>query len=150
MPGSDVKFAVVSSISQFGEPPPLRRELVLLPELPKDVEGNTLAVYEYELNTGEHGQYDISDRVFDEFGQVVRVKQGGRDVRFLAYCTRDADGNRIFQTLDQAEATLNRWGKSITNKMLQAANKANYGDSSSADEAEASAEGKSGETQTSS
>lgn len=144
------KISIVSSITQFPEPPPLRRELVLLSELPKDSEGNTLAVYEYELNTGEHGEFDISDRIFDEFGQVVRVKRGGRDVRFLAYCTRDGDGNRVFHTLEQAEATLNRWGKSITNRMLQAANKANYGDASSVDEASASAEGNSEGTQTSS
>lgn len=144
----EVDYEVITNASQIGEPPAMRRELVVLPEL-KNRNGKASAFYEYELSTGEHGEFDISDRVFDEFGQVTRVKRGGRDVRFLAYTTRDGDGNRIFHTLDQAEATLNRWGKSITNKMLQAANKANYGEDTSAEEAAKSAEGNSEETQTS-
>jgi hypothetical protein len=143
MTGSDDDCEIVSSISELAAPPPPRRERVNLPELKKK-NGKGSAFWEYELLTGEHGDFDISDKVFDEFGQVVRIKRGGRDVRFLALTTRDGDGNRVFQTFEQAETTLNTWGKSITNKLLQAANKANYGEASSEDEAAASAEGNSG------
>lgn len=153
---SDVKYRVISSVNEIESVSELRRELVILPEVRvKNPDGKgtvAAAFWQYELDTGEHGEYDISDREFDENGNVVKIKRGGRDVAFLAFTTRDGDGQRVFHTIAAAEATLKRWGKSVTNRMLIAAQKANYGDGdvTNADEAEKRAEGNSEETSTSS
>lgn len=154
----DQNYKVISNLSELSSAvvAPPNRELVVLPEVQvpdPQKSGKTVpaAVWEYELDTGEHGDFDISDKVFDEAGNITQIKRGGRDVAFLAFTTRDGDGVRIFQTIEQAEATLKRWGKRATGRMLLAAQKANYGDgNSSADEAQASAEKNSGETSTSS
>lgn len=151
MAEKEPKYRIPSSVGELPDPPSMRRELVVLPELtvtdPKTKEVFATALYEYELNTGEHSEYMISDRVFDEKGQVIRLIPDGRDVRFLARTTRLAGGHRVWATTEAAQATLNRWGHSITNKLLLAANRVNYGETaSSEDEAVASAEGNSEET----
>jgi hypothetical protein len=52
-------------------------------------------------------------------------------------------------TAEACEKRLKPLGKSITNKMVTAANKVNYGDAESPDEAVADAEGNSEETSSS-
>lgn len=134
---------IIKSASQFPDPPKLREEEVPLPELGL-VDGEEIGVVQAELNTGDHNEYLLSDKVFDEFGQITRVKNSpGRNVRLLAYTTQDGAGNRLFQTVEQAEQTLNRWGQSIINKLMLAANRVNYEDAPSAEAATKSAEGKS-------
>lgn len=145
----EVDYEVVSSASQLGDLPKLRRELVVLPEWPTK-RGKASAFWQYELSTGEHGEFDISDQVYDEAGNILRVLRGGRIIRFLARTTRDGDGNRVWPTTDAAEQALDQAGKSITNKLLQAANRVNYEDAPSAAAALKSAEGNSEETSTSS
>lgn len=149
MPGSDIDYEIPSSAGDFGPPPPLRQELVIVPEW-KTRNGKATAVYQFELNTGEHGEFTVSDRVFDQAGNVTRIKQISPDVRFLAYTTRTGDGLRYWSTIEAAEAVLKPLGKSITNRLVTVANKVNYGDdASSVEEAAASAEGNSEETPTS-
>lgn len=148
---SDGKYKVVSSASQFPPPPKPRRELVVLPELGLDSDGDALAVYQYELLTGVHNEFLISDQVRDENGNVIKVKHSpGRDVRMLAYTTCDGDGNRLWHTIEQAAEVLNSWGKSITNKMAAAAARVNYDEALSAEEAAERAEGNSETASTSS
>lgn len=145
----DIEYEFVTNSNQVGDAPKLRREPVILPEWPRK-NGKASAYYMYELSTGEHGELDVSDQVLDENNQVVRFKGIAWAIRFLAFCTRDPGGNRIWPTIEQAEEVLAPLGKSITNKMVQAAQKANYGDASSAKEAAERAEGNSEETSTSS
>lgn len=144
----DAEYAVLSSASQLDEPEPLNKELVAVPGWKDKRSGKPIHVWVWELTAAEHGEYSVSDRVFDEHGQVVRFKRGGHDLRFLSYCIRDAAGNRIWNTLEKAEAELGRRGKSAINKLTAVANKLNYEGADSEDEAVASAEGNSEETQT--
>lgn len=142
---AEVKCTLVSSAGDLGAPPELKAERLDLPEwLRKDGAGTAFMMC--ELTTGEHDTFDLSDKVFDKFGQVVRLERGLKQYEFLSQCTRDGDRQRIWQSGADCKTALEAVGKNITNKMVTAANKVNYGDdAASADEAEASAEGKSGE-----
>jgi len=146
---AEVDYEIVSSDSELGDAPELKTELVVLSEWPNR-NGKATAFVMHEMNTGEHDEFDLSDKVFDKGGNLIRFKRGGRDYEYLARCTRDGDGQRIWQNAEACEKRLKLLGKSITNKMVTAANKVNYGDATSADEAEGDAEGKSEGAQTSS
>lgn len=139
---SEVDYEIVSSDSELGDAPELRKELVILPEWPNK-RGKATAFYQYELTTGEHDELDLSDKVFDKSGNIVRIKRGNFPYEYLSRTTRDGDGQRVWQTAEACEKRLKPLGKYITNKMIAAANKANYGDAVTADEAESDAEGKS-------
>lgn len=145
----EVDYEIASCDSELGDAPELKKELLVLPEW-LNKRGKATAFVMHEMNTGEHDEFGLSDKVFDKAGQIIRFKRGGRDYDYLARCTRDSDGQRIWATAEACEKRLRPLGKSITNKMVAVANKVNYGDTANADEAETSAEGKSEGTQTSS
>lgn len=151
MPDTEVDYVIVSRAGQAGPPPKLRRELIVLPEW-RNPEGKANAFLEWELGTVEHGKFELSDRVFDEAGRVIRFTHISREIRMLAFTTRDGDGHRVWPTIEAAEAELELAGNSITNKLIALAQKMNYGDPnvSTVDDALKSAEGKSEETSTSS
>lgn len=151
MPEPEVDYEVVSRPGQAGAPPKLRSELIVLPEW-KNARGKANAFLQWELGTVEHGKFELSDRVFDEAGRVIRFTHISREIRMLAFTTRDGDGHRVWPTIEAAEEELALVGNSITNKMIGLAQRLNYGDPNavSADEALKSAEGKSDETSTSS
>lgn len=150
---SEVKYRIISTDSELDKAttPELRKELVILETwLIKDDDGAEYAVayVMHELPTGEHDDYDRSDKVFDKFNQVVRLKPpGDKQYEWLARTTRDSDGQRVWHNAEDCKKRLKPLGKYITNKMVAAANKANYGDDAdTADEAVASAEKNSEET----
>ena len=153
---SEVKYRIVSSDAELDKAttPTLKKELVILDEWQIKADDGEMYAVAYvmcELSTGEHDEFDRSDKVFDKFGQVTRLKVGSKQYEWLARTTRDGDGQRVWHTAEAAEKRLKPLGKSITNKMVTAANKVNYGDDAeSADEAVASAEKNSEETSSSS
>ena len=55
MAKTEVDYEIPSSASEFGALPELRQELVILPEW-KTRNGKATAVYQCELNTGEHDE----------------------------------------------------------------------------------------------
>ena len=148
---AEVKYRIVSSDSELDKAtaPALRKELVILDEWQikaDDGEMYAVAYVMHELPTGEHDEFDRSDKVFDKFNQVVRLKPpGDKQYEWLARTTRDGDGQRVWHNAEDCKKRLKPLGKSITNRMVMAANKANYRDGESADEAVASAEGNSEE-----
>lgn len=149
---AEVKYRIISNDSELNNAPvpALKTELTVLEEWLLD-DGDAIAFVMHELTTGEHDEFDLSDKVFDKAGQIIRFKTGGKNYRWLARTTRDGDGNRVWPTDEACEARLKPLGKSLTNKMVTAANKVNYGDDAeSADEAEVDAEGKSEGAQSSS
>ena len=138
-------YRVVSSDGELASAkvPDLNKDLVVLDEWLLD-DGDCVAFVMHELSTGEHDEFDDSDKVYDKFGNVIRIIRGMKQYEWLARTTRDGDGQRVWQSGEAAKARLKPLGKSITNKMVAAANKVNYGDdASSADEAVEDAEGKS-------
>ena len=139
------KYRIVSSDGELDAAPrpALKQELLVLEEW--DLGGGECAAFVmHELSTGEHDDFDLSDKVFDKSGNLVRIKRGSRNYEWLARTTRDGDGQRVWQTAQACEDRLKPLGKSITNKMVAAANKVNYGDdASSPGEAVEDAEGKS-------
>lgn len=150
---SEVKYRIISTDSELDKAtaPELRKELVVLETWLLE-DGFAVAYVMHELPTGEHDDFDRSDKVFDKFNQVVRLKPpGDKQYEWLARTTRDSDGQRVWHNAEDCKKRLKPLGKYITNKMVTAANKANYGDDAeSADEAVASAEGNSEETSSSS
>lgn len=147
----NVKYRVISSDGELDKAvvPELKSELVILEDwLLKGDDGEEYAVayVMHELSTGDHDDFDRSDKVYDKFGQVTRLKVGSRQYEFLARCTRDGDGLRVWPNAEACEKRLKPLGKSITNAMVVAANRVNYGDDNSTpDEAVADAEGNSEE-----
>ncbi len=147
----EVKYRVISHDHELDKAtaPELRKELVILDTwLIKGDDGQEYAVayVMHELPTGEHDEFDRSDKVYDKFGQVIRLKVGSRHYEWLARTTRDGDGQRVWHNAEECRKRLEPLGKYITNKMVTAANKANYGDGNTTpDEAVADAEGNSGE-----
>jgi hypothetical protein len=148
----EVRYRIVSSDAELDKAtaPALRKELVILETWLLE-DGSAVAYVMHELPTGEHDEFDRSDKVFDKFGQVIRLKPpGDKNYEFLARTTRDGDGLRVWHNAEDCKKRLKPLGKYITNKMVTAANKANYGDSESPDGAMASAEGNSEEASSSS
>lgn len=143
MAKAEVDYEIVSSDSELGDAPELRKELVVL-ETWLRKNGKVTAFYECELTTGEHDDLDLSPNVFDKAGNVVRIKRGTHTYEYLSRTTRDGDNQRVWASAEECEKRLKPLGKYITNKMIAAANAANYGDAISADDAESDAEGKSG------
>jgi len=140
----DLEYDIASSDDELGGPPELGKELLVIPEW-LNKRGRATAFVMCELTTGEHDEFDRSDKVFDKFGQIIRLKTESKNYEWLARCTRDGDGLRIWQSAEAAKKRLEPLGKLITNKMVETANKVNYGDKTSADEAVADAEGNSEE-----
>lgn len=143
---SKPKYRIISTDSELDKAikPALKSELVVLDEWLMD-DGYAVAVYEHELTTGEHDELDLSDKVFDKANNIVRFKRGWHTWEYLSRTTRDGDGQRVWASAKECKDRLESLGKSITNKLVAAANKVNYGDTTSADEAESDAEGKSEE-----
>lgn len=143
----EVKCRFISSDVELDKAtaPELNKVPVILEDWLLD-DGYCVGFVMHELPTGEHDEFDQSDKVYDKFNQVIRLKPPGyRQYEFLARTTRDGDGQRVWNNAEDCKKRLEPLGKSITNKMVQAANKANYGDdnNSSPDEAVADAEGNS-------
>lgn len=143
MAEAEVEYEIASSPSDLGPAPELGKKLIVLPEWRKP-NGKANAFVAHELSTGEHDEFDRSDKVYDKFGQVTRLKVGSKQYEWLARTMRDGDGQRIWHSAESCEETLKPVGKLITNKMVAAANQINYGDDASTpDEAAEDAEGKS-------
>jgi hypothetical protein len=139
------RFVTTDAELDKAKAPDLKQEPVILEEWLLE-DGYCVGFVMCELPTGEHDDFELSDRVFDKFGNVVRIKRGTKQYEFLARTARDGDGQRVWATAEACEKRLKPLGKSITNKMVAAANKANYGDdNTSPDEAVADAEGNSEE-----
>jgi hypothetical protein len=138
----EIDYEIVSLDSELGDGPELRKELVVL-ETWLRKNGKVTAFWEAELTTGEHDDLDLSSQVFDKAGNIVRIKRGGYTYEYLSRTTRDGDNQRVWASAEECEKRLKPLGKYITNKMVAAANKANYGDAINADDAESDAEGKS-------
>lgn len=143
---AEVEYEIVSSDSELGDAPELGKKLLVIPKWRRK-DGRATAFVMHELTTGEHDDFELSDRVFDTVGNVTRIKRGSKQYEWLARTTRDGDGNRVWQSAEDCEKRLKPLPKSITTQMILAADKINYGDASSADEATSSAEGNSEETQ---
>lgn len=142
---AEVDYEITGADSELGEAPELETKVVVFPKWLNKRKKATAFVM-HELTHGEHETFELSDRVWDKLGNAIRFKVGGKDYRWLQATTRDGDGNHVWATAEACEKRLKPLGRSITNKMIAAANKVNYGDAISAEEAESSAEGKSEET----
>lgn len=137
-----VDYEIATANTDLGPPPKLRRKLVVLPEWPNP-RGKANAFYECELSTGEHSRVLASHREYDEHGQIVKVLNTGGDVRLLQATTRDGSWNKVWPTVEKAHEVLDGVGRSVTNKLIEAANWANYDGADNPDEASKSAEGNS-------
>lgn len=142
---AEPKYRIVCNDSDLesAPKPALKKQLLVLEDWDLG-NGECAAFVMHELNTGEHDEFELSDKVFDKTGNLIRIKRGNRQYEWLARTTRDGDGQRVWQNVDECEKRLKPLGKSITNQMVTAANKVNYGDDvSTPDEAVEDAEGKS-------
>jgi hypothetical protein len=133
----DVDFEIVTSARQLGPPPALRRELVVLPEI-RTTSGKATALYEYELSAKDFSAYQETSRVYVA-GEFRSVTFKDEEIRFLAFTTRDENGNRLWHSTDAAIAQLGMYGRTSLQKLVAAANRVNSASVSSA-------EGNSGET----
>jgi hypothetical protein len=140
------RFITTDAELDKAKAPELKQEPVILEEWLLD-DGYCVGFVMQELSTGEHDDFDRSDKVYDGFNQVIRLKPPGtRQYEWLARTTRDGDGQRVWVNAEDCRKRLEPLGKSITNKMVTAANKVNYGDdNTNPDEAVADAEGNSEE-----
>lgn len=127
MPDDEIldDFELVTSARQVKKPPKLRKERVPLPELQQ-------AFLVWEQSQGDYSDFQDTTRIYEN-GFLKGVNLKDEDLKYLAYCLRDPDNNRLWPNVDEAVAQLRPYGKSIINKLLAAANKVNAANSASAE-----------------
>jgi hypothetical protein len=135
----DVDFEILTNANQLAPPPPLRVEEVVLPGV-KLKNGKAAKVFCHELTALEYDEFQDTGRVYDKTGALVSANIRNEDLRFLAFTVRDHHGNRIWHTVEACKAQLGQYGKSVTSRLMVAANKANFGDA----DAEGNSDGSSG------
>lgn len=147
---ASVNYEVLTSASQFGELPELRKKLVVLKGSTGQRGKKPIAIWIGELSAAAWNEFDASDVVLDKVGNIIERKPVGRSLRFIGACAQDPDGHRIWKTFAEAEEFLGRLGQSTINTLLDACNEMNYGSAEDIEAATVSAEGNSDEAPTSS
>jgi hypothetical protein len=122
----DEDYDFVTTAREFGTPPELPWENVKLPEIKKKVRISALSAADFS---------DLQDanRVYNRAGEHVGWDYSNEDIKLLAFALRDGSGNRLFQTVESAVATLEHWPLSSIKRMVTAANKVTNSDPVSAE-----------------
>lgn len=134
----ELEFELIMSARQLAPPPPLRNQLVEVPEWPT-TSGKAAKFLVWELTASDYADFFESGWTYKD-GARQRYDNAGEDARFLAHVLRDKNGNRLWHKTEDAKAILDRLGKGITNRLLAAAMELNSGK-------EAGREGNSGKTE---
>jgi hypothetical protein len=123
---------LITNTRQLPPPPKLKTEIVWLDELENN--GEVPGFVMSELTAFDFGEYQDSLRTHDSTGATTGVDFKHDDLKLLAHTTRDADGNRLWQTSEAAVSDLGRYGKTIIDKLVAASNRVNGGGRSKADQ----------------
>ena len=139
MPDDDVDFEIVTTASQLGPPPALRRERVVLVDW-KTVSGRAAAFYVYEMSALQYGEYQECLRIYKD-GELSSIDLRNDELKFLAFTIRDPNGNRLWPTTSAAVAQLGSYGKADINLLLAASNRMNANTRKAVERAEGNSEG---------
>jgi hypothetical protein len=127
----DLDFEIVTNASQMAPPLPLRRERVILRNVHTTAK-KLAAIWQYELNALDHNLFQETGRVYVN-GDLQGVTMKNNILRFLAFTSRDPNGNRLWQTVEEAIAQLGKYGKTDIDLLLDAANRVNSPNPASAE-----------------
>lgn len=137
--GAELDFELITNFKQLAPPPPLRKEKVVLADV-KTVRGKPAGFFCWELSALDYSEFQETTRVYVN-GSLDSISLKNEDMKYLAYTVRDANNNRIWNTVEEAIAQLGQFGRSVTNQLVAASNRVNSSNYTSA-------EGNSEKTQT--
>jgi|SRR5882757_1194910 len=119
----DLDFELVTSSKQLAAPPPLRHEKVTVADW-KTQSGKAARFLVWELTAAAYADFLESGRIYKD-GALKRYDVKDEDVRLLAFTVCDQHGNRLWGTVESAQAQLGGLGKASLNLLLNAANAVN-------------------------
>lgn len=122
-PDDEPEFELVTSARQLTAAPPLRTEMVTLDEW-KTASGKSARFMAWELTAADYADFIEAGRVYKD-GLLLRYDNKGEDVRYLAWCLRDTNNNRLWPRSEDAAVQLGPLGKASLNFLLNAANRVN-------------------------
>lgn len=135
----ELDFELVTSARMLGQAPPLRKEAVTVPEW-KTTNDKVVRLMVWELTALDYSDFIEEGRTYGKDGALVAYDSRTEDVRFLAWCVRDQNNNRLWPKSAEAIPVLGSLGRTTLNVLMAAANRANKS-------REASTGGNSSETQ---
>lgn len=119
----ELDFELVTSARMLGQAPSLRKEAVTVPEW-MTTNGKAARLMVWELTALDYADFIEEGRTYKE-GVMVSYDSRGEDVRFLAWCVRDQNNNRLWPKSVDAFPVLGSLGRTTLNVLMAAANRAN-------------------------
>ena len=119
----ELDFELVTSPRQLAAAPPLRKEAVTVPEW-MTTSGKIARLMVWELTALDHADFIEEGRTYKD-GAVVAYDTRREDLRFLAWCVRDQNNNRLWPRSEEAFPTLGPLGRTTLNVLMAAANRVN-------------------------
>lgn len=119
----ELDFELVTNARMLGNPPPLRKEAVTVPDWPTQ-SGKAARFLAWEMTANEFGEYQDAGWVYKN-GVRTRFNDKDTDIRFLSYTLRDQHGHRLWGKLADAQAQLGKLGKSSLGALVAASNRVN-------------------------
>jgi hypothetical protein len=116
-------FELVTSARQLGAAPPLRKEAVTVDGW-FTPSGKLVRLTVFELTAMEYGEFIEEGRTYKD-GAIVAYDSKGEDIRFLAWCVRDPNNNRLWPKSADAVPVLGSLGRTTLNVLMAAANRVN-------------------------
>lgn len=116
-------YELVTNARMLGQAPSLRKEAVTVPEW-MTTNGKTVRLMVWELTALDYADFIEEGREYKD-GAMVSYDSRGEDVRFLAWCVRDQNNNRLWPKSPEAFPVLGSLGRTTLNVLMAAANRAN-------------------------
>jgi hypothetical protein len=119
----ELDFELVTSPRQLGSAPALRKEAVTVTGW-LTASGKAARLMVWELTALDYSDFIEEGRTYKD-GALVAYDSRTEDVRFLAWCIRDQNNNRLWPRSVEAEQVLGSLGRTTLNVLMAAANRVN-------------------------
>lgn len=118
------KYVLVTRAGNVPRPRKLRYEDVDLIELEYD-DGSHPRFRVYELTVADWDAHIESGRVYDDNGNLTKIKRGGEAARLLSWTVRDTHGNRLWEDPEDAEKFFGEYAKGDIDPLVTASYRVN-------------------------
>jgi hypothetical protein len=121
---TEVEFELVTSAKQLVAPPPMRTETVILKEW-KSPSGKPFGFKVWEITSSDYDALIKSGWTFYPDGTRKRYTHEDADIRQLTFTVRDPNGNRLWNSIEEAKRQLRPLGRSCIDQLVMASNRVN-------------------------